>query len=73
MTTESTTTTTYTIQGMTCEHCVNAVGTELRALPGVRDVRVDLAAGTATVTSAAPLDPDAVRAAVDEAGYDVVR
>jgi copper chaperone CopZ len=72
MTGNSVITTTYTIQGMTCEHCVNAVGSELRALPGVAGVQVDLAAGTATVTSEAPLDPDAVRAAVDEAGYEVV-
>lgn len=63
---------TYTIKGMTCGHCVNAVSTELGQLPGVSDVQVDLAAGTATVTSAAPLDPQAVRDAVDEAGYEVV-
>jgi len=37
----------------------------------VRDVRVDLAAGTATVTSAQPLAVDAVRDAVDEAGYEL--
>ena len=66
------TTATYTINGMTCGHCVNAVSTELGHLAGVSDVQVDLAAGTATVTSAAPLDPQAVRAAVDEAGYEVV-
>jgi copper chaperone len=65
-------TTTYTVTGMTCDHCVNAVRTELGALPGVTDVQVDLAAGTATVTSDQPLDPRAVRAAVDEAGYAVV-
>jgi copper chaperone CopZ len=66
------TTATYTIQGMTCGHCVNAVSTELGRLPGVTDVNVDLGAGTATVISEQPLDPQAVRAAVDEAGYDVV-
>ena len=65
-------TTTYAIKGMTCAHCVNAVSSELGRVPGVRDVRVDLATGAATVTSDAPLDPEAVRAAVDEAGYDVV-
>lgn len=65
------TTSTYAITGMTCGHCVNSVSTELGRLPGVTDVRVDLAAGTATVTSDQPLDPRAVREAVDEAGYEV--
>lgn len=65
------TTATYTIKGMTCNHCVNSVSTELSQLPGVSDVRVDLTAGTATVTSDKPLDPQAVRNAVDEAGYEV--
>ena len=63
---------TYTIKGMTCGHCVSSVGAELGGLPGVSDVQVDLAAGTATVTSDQPLDPQAVREAVDEAGYEVV-
>ena len=66
-------TTTYTITGMTCGHCVSAVSSELGQLAGVRDVRVDLGAGTATVTSDQPLDPQAVRDAVDEAGdYEVI-
>ncbi|MBY8871713.1 heavy-metal-associated domain-containing protein [Micromonospora sp. PLK6-60] len=65
-------TNTYQVQGMTCGHCVNAVNTELRAIPGVDDVQVDLASGQVTVTSEHPLDPDTVRAAVDEAGYDLV-
>ena len=58
-------TATYAIKGMTCDHCVTAVSAELGLLPGVRDVRVDLAAGTATVTSAQPLAVDAVRDAVE--------
>jgi copper chaperone CopZ len=66
------TTTTYAIKGMTCSHCVNAVGSELGQLPGVNDVQVDLTTGTATVTSEQPLDVQAVRAAVDEAGYELV-
>ncbi|MEU5549334.1 MULTISPECIES: heavy-metal-associated domain-containing protein [unclassified Micromonospora] len=65
-------TTTYQVQGMTCGHCVNAVSTEVGALPGVDDVRVDLASGEVTVTSEQPLDPAAVRAAVDEAGFELV-
>ena len=65
------TTTTYTVQGMTCAHCVNSVSTELGALTGVSDVQVDLTTGTVTVTSDQPLDTDTVRAAVDEAGYQL--
>lgn len=63
---------TYRITGMTCDHCVAAVTDELTALDDVTDVRVQLVAGgtsTVTVESDAPLDPDAVAAAVDEAGY----
>jgi copper ion binding protein len=65
-------TTSFQVQGMTCGHCVNSVSTEVGALPGVTDVQVDLASGQLTVTSESPLDTDAVRAAVDEAGYDLV-
>ena len=65
------TTTTYTVVGMTCSHCANAVNEEVGAIPGVRDVAVDLASGAVTVTSDAPLDQNAVAAAVDEAGYEL--
>lgn len=65
-------TTTYQVQGMTCGHCVSSVGAEVGAIPGVSDVQVDLATGQVTVTSASPLDTGTVRAAVDEAGYDLV-
>jgi copper chaperone len=64
-------TATYTVTGMTCGHCVSAVTEEVSGLPGVTDVRVDLPSGGVTVTSDAPLDDDAVRAAVEEAGYEV--
>lgn len=63
---------TYAVAGMTCAHCVAAVTDELSAIAGVTDVAVDLASGDATVTSTAPLDVDAVRAAIDEAGYELV-
>ena len=69
------TTTTYTVAGMTCGHCVSAVTEEISKLPGVTDVSIDLVAGGSTpvtVTSAEPLDEAAVREAVDEAGYEVV-
>ena len=62
-------TATYQVTGMTCEHCVNAVTGEVSALPGVAAVQIDLATGAVTVTSRDPLDVEAVRAAVDEAGY----
>ncbi|GAA1555156.1 heavy-metal-associated domain-containing protein [Dactylosporangium maewongense] len=65
-------TTTYAVKGMTCGHCVQAVSTEVGKVPGVTDVRVDLEAGAVTVTSDGPTDEQAVRAAVDEAGYEVV-
>jgi copper chaperone CopZ len=64
-------TATYTVSGMTCAHCVGAVTGELTALPGVTDVRIDLATGVVAVTSDAPLTTGDVRAAVDEAGYEL--
>ncbi|MCU1372720.1 MAG: copper chaperone [Actinomycetia bacterium] len=63
--------TTFTVRGMTCDHCVRAVTAELTALPGVTGVTIDLATGVVDVTSDAPLPDEAVRAAVDEAGYEV--
>jgi copper ion binding protein len=65
------TTATYTVVGMTCAHCVSAVSDEVGEIPGVTEVDVDLASGRLIVTSDAPVDDDAVRAAVDEAGYDL--
>lgn len=60
----------YNVEGMTCQHCVNAVSGEVGHVPGVTDVAVDLDGGTVTVTGEG-VDDDAVRAAVDEAGYRV--
>jgi copper chaperone CopZ len=68
------TVTTLNVTGMTCGHCVSAVTEELQGVDGVQDVAVDLVAGgasTVTVTSDGPLDESAVRAAVDEAGYEL--
>jgi copper chaperone len=62
---------TYSVTGMTCDHCVRAVETEVAKIAGVASVRVDLAAGQVTLRSAGPVDPVAVRAAVEEAGYEV--
>ncbi len=62
---------TFTVVGMTCSHCVNAVTEEVSQLPGVTDVDVDLASGGLTITSDAPVDESAVQAAVEEAGYEL--
>ncbi len=69
------TTSTFAVSGMTCGHCAGAVTEELRALPGVTDVAIDLVAGgtsTVQVTSDAGLDRARVAEAVDEAGYELV-
>ncbi len=65
------TTSTFTVTGMTCEHCVGAVREELGRIPGVADVMVDLPTGRVTVTSETPVTLEAVRAMVDEAGYEL--
>lgn len=61
---------TYTVVGMTCEHCVGAVRGELGKVPGVTAVDVDLPTGLVTVAGSGYSD-DQVRAAVDEAGYEL--
>jgi copper ion binding protein len=63
--------TSYTVTGMTCEHCVKAVTEEVGRIEGVESVAVDLPTGALTVVSSVELSDDAVRAAVDEAGYQV--
>ncbi|MFQ1004346.1 heavy-metal-associated domain-containing protein [Modestobacter sp. SSW1-42] len=65
------TTSTYTVVGMTCGHCVSSVTEEVSQVPGVTDVAVDLASGGLTVTSQTPVEDSAVQAAVEEAGYQV--
>jgi len=61
---------TYSVPGVHCEHCRAAIKAEVGALPGVEAVAVDLDAKRVTVTGSA-LDDDALRAAIDEAGYEV--
>ena len=61
----------YTVQGMTCAHCVMSVREEVSEVAGVRSVDVDLASGRMAVTGDR-IDDAAVRAAVEEAGYEVV-
>ncbi|MFJ3217509.1 heavy-metal-associated domain-containing protein [Kitasatospora sp. NPDC086801] len=62
----------FQVKGMTCGHCVTSVTAELQQIDGVTDVAVDLATGQVTVDSTRPLADDAVAAAIDEAGYDLV-
>ena len=64
-------TSTYTVTGMTCGHCVASVTEEISEIDGVREVAVDLPTGLVTVTSDGPVDPADVRAAVEEAGYQL--
>jgi copper chaperone CopZ len=60
---------TFTVTGMTCGHCAASVTEEISEIDGVENVDVVVETGAVTVTSAAPLDESAVRAAVEEAGY----
>ena len=62
----------YRVTGMTCDQCVAAVTEEVRRIDGVRSVEVELRPGdvsVVTVISDAPLLTEAVRDAIDEAGY----
>lgn len=68
-----TTTANYTITGMTCGHCVNAVTEEVSGIEGVSNVNVQLDTGAMVVESARPLPLTTIAEAVTEAGdYTVV-
>jgi copper chaperone len=66
------TSSTYTVKGMTCDHCAGSVSAEVRKIDGVTDVAVDVATGRVTVSSDQPVTDAAVSEAVEEAGYEVV-
>lgn len=66
------TTSTFTVEGMTCSHCVASVTEEISAIAGVTDVEVDLDSGRVEITADTPVDEADVRAAVDEAGYTLL-
>ena len=70
MTDKTTTSQTYTVHGMTCDHCAASVNEEVSELAGVDRVEVDLASGRLEVTGSAISDEE-VRAAVEEAGYEL--
>jgi copper chaperone len=61
----------YVVPGMHCDHCVAAVQEEVAAVPGVRSVTVDLETKRVEVTGPSP-DDAAIRAAIEEAGYEAV-
>ena len=68
-------TTTISVSGMTCGHCVNAVKDEIGEISGVAAADVDLVAGgtsKVTIESDAALADGDIAAAVDEAGYEIV-
>lgn len=62
---------TYVVSGMTCSHCVASVREEVGELPGVEVLDVDLATGRLVVTGEAADSQDAIRSAVEAAGYTV--
>lgn len=64
-------TSTYSVTGMTCSHCVSSVTEEVQEVAGVENVEVALETGAMTITSADPVDDAAVKAAVEEAGYQL--
>ena len=66
------TTQNYSVRGMTCDHCALSVTAEVRAIPGVAQVAVDIATGQVSVTSDELVDVHQVREAVQEAGYELV-
>jgi copper chaperone len=63
----------FTVAGMSCEHCVRAVTDEITSLLGVQRVDVDLGSGAVTVVAVRELGEPEVAAAVEEAGYELVR
>ncbi|WP_037910545.1 heavy-metal-associated domain-containing protein [Actinacidiphila yeochonensis] len=62
----------YSVSGMSCGHCESAISQEVGALPGVTSVKAVAGTGLVTIASEQPLDDAAVRAAVDEAGFELV-
>ena len=66
-------TSTVIVSGMTCGHCAASVREEVRALAGVTDVDVDVASGRVTISSSAPIEADAIRGAIEEAGYHLAQ
>lgn len=66
-------TSTVIVSRMTCGHCAASVREEVGALAGVTDVDVDVASGRVTISSSAPIEADAIRGAIEEAGYHLAQ
>jgi copper chaperone CopZ len=62
----------YSVSGMSCGHCESAITREVTAIPGVTSVKAVASTGLLTIGSEQPVDEAALRAAVDEAGYELV-
>lgn len=62
----------YTVEGMTCNHCVHHVTMALSEVEGVKDVKVSLAEKSALVNSEDSVQFETLKAAVEEAGYKLV-
>ncbi len=62
---------TIKVNGMTCQHCVQAVTNALKGIDGVRNVSVDLGKGEASFEEEKPVDMETIKKAVQEAGYQV--
>ena len=63
-------TTTYSVPDISCQHCIDAITTEVTKVDGVTEVDVDLGAKTVAVVGG---DTTAIVAAIDEAGFDVAK
>ncbi len=63
---------TYSVTGMTCAHCIRSVTAEVGRIPGVGGVVVHLKRGEVDVIAEQQPSLESVRAAVDEAGYELV-
>jgi len=59
------------IKGMSCQHCVLSVTKALGAIPGLKNVKVDLVKGEASFENPQKVAPEIIRQAVEEAGYTV--
>lgn len=60
------------IKGMSCNHCVMAVGKALKEIEGLEDIAVNLEKGEATFKEARPVDPNRIRETIKKAGYEVI-
>ena len=62
----------FTVPGVSCQHCVNAITSEVSGLPGVQAVKVDLDSKRVSVDADERTSTDAIVHAINEAGYDEV-